>query len=72
VRHGATLADGRAITPDLVRQTITEQLSDFRGRFGDEAFSHGRFELAGELFQDMMTRENFNDFLTLPAYEHID
>jgi malate synthase len=72
VRHKAALSDGRAITSDLVRATISEQLSDFRGRLGDEAFTAGRFELAGELFMDMMTSDEFNEFLTLPAYEHID
>jgi malate synthase len=72
VRHNASLAAGRAITPDLVRATISEQLSDFRGRVGDEAFNMGRYELAGELFLDMMTGEEFTEFLTQPAYEHID
>ena len=72
VRHKAALSDGRAITPDLVRSTISEQLSDFRGRLGDEAFNAGRYELAGELFMDMMTSDEFSEFLTLPAYEHID
>ena len=71
VRHKATLADGRAVTPEMVRATISEQLSDFRGRLGDEVFNVGRYELAGELFMDMMTSDEFVEFLTLPAYEHL-
>jgi malate synthase len=72
VRHNARLSDGREVTAELVRRTIAEQLSDFRGRLGDEAYNAGRFDLAGDLFEKMMTSGDFSDFLTLPAYEYLD
>jgi malate synthase len=72
VRHNAKLSDGRPVTADLVRQTIAEQLGQFRGRLGDEAYTTGRFELAGNLFEEMMTSAEFSEFLTLPAYEYLD
>jgi malate synthase len=72
LRHNATLADGRPVTAELVRRTISEQLADFRGRLGDEAYATGRYDLAGTIFEEMMTGAEFPEFLTLPAYEHLD
>jgi malate synthase len=72
VHHRAKLAGGSEITPEMIRRTISEQLSDFRGRLGDEAFHRGNYEPAGALFEEMMTGETFPEFLTLPAYELID
>jgi hypothetical protein len=35
-------------------------------------FEGGRFELAGRLFEEMVTAAEFPEFLTLKAYEYID
>jgi malate synthase len=64
LRHGAKLKDGRAVTPALVRNIMDQVLENVRGA--------GKFDLAAELFWDMMTRAEFPEFLTLVAYEHID
>ncbi len=72
VRHGARLQDGRTVTADLVRQTIAEQLANFRSRLGVERFERGHFQMAGRLFEQMMTSPDFAEFLTLVAYDHID
>ncbi|SVD37713.1 uncharacterized protein METZ01_LOCUS390567, partial [marine metagenome] len=34
-------------------------------------FKNGKFTLASQLFKSMITSEKFDDFLTLPAYQHI-
>jgi len=44
----------------------------YRGRLGAVRFESGRFELAARLFEDMMTREDFPEFMTLAAYEYLD
>ena len=72
VRHGARMNDGRIVTAELVQQTIAQQLERFRQSVGAERFEKGNYPLAGKLFQDMMTRAEFPEFLTLVAYEHID
>lgn len=64
VRHGAKLSDGRTVTPDLVSQAISDEL-----RRKSVTQARGR---AAELFQDMMTGSNFQEFLTTAAYEYID
>jgi malate synthase len=72
VKHGARLADGRAVTPELVRRTIAEELEKMRGMLGPERFDGGKFDLASRLFDEMMTGAEFTEFLTLAAYDHLD
>ncbi len=72
VKHGAKLADGRAVTPDLVRRTIAEELEKIRAALGPSRFDGGRFDLASRLFDQMMTGAEFAEFLTLVAYDHLD
>ncbi len=71
-KHGAKLDDGRPVTPDLVKQTIGEELEKMRGRAGEERFSKGKYRVAAELFERMMLSGDFSDFLTLPAYEYLE
>lgn len=70
VRHGAKLDDGREVTSDLVKSTTEEVMAQIKTELG-EAFSNSRFTLAAELFLDMMTGDDFPEFLTLAAYRHI-
>ena len=72
VQHGAKMNDGRTVTADLVRETIPQQLEKIRGLIGPERYDTGKFDLAAKLFEDMMTSDDYSDFLTLIAYEHID
>ena len=72
VRHGAQLADGRRVTPELVRATIAEELEKIRGLVGAARFDAGKFDLASRLFDQMMTGGEFAEFLTLVAYDHLD
>jgi malate synthase len=66
VKHGATLADGRLVTPEMVRLDTEEQLEKLKSR------GAGRFEDAGRIFEKMMTSEEFPEFLTLAAYGYLD
>jgi malate synthase len=73
VRHQAgRLSDGREITADLVRSLIPEELNKIRDRVGDDHFSAGRYRLAAELFERLVTQTELEEFLTLAAYEQID
>jgi malate synthase len=71
-KHGAKLEDGRPVTKELVQATIAEELAKIEARMGAERFARGKFPLAAELFGKMMLSGEFNDFLTLPAYEFLD
>ena len=63
VKHGAPLADGRAVTQEMVRQVIAEQKNTLKG---------GRMAEAAEIYERMMTSADFAEFLTLEAYDYID
>jgi malate synthase len=71
-KHGAKLDDGRTVTPDLVKAVIADELSKMESRVGAEKYARSKFPLAADLFGKMMLSGDFNEFLTLPAYEFID
>jgi malate synthase len=71
VHHGARLADGRVVDTALVRATLAEELARFRAGMAPEDWSASRFELAAELFEELTTKHELEDFLTLAAYAHI-
>ncbi len=72
VRHGARLADGRLVSAELVRTTISEELAKIREVLGADRFAGGRFELASRIFDQIITEPEFTEFMTLVAYDHID
>ncbi|MBI2818699.1 MAG: malate synthase A [Acidobacteria bacterium] len=72
IRHGAALPDGRKITVELARRMLKDELERIRSSIGDAQYAGGQFDLASALFDQIMTSEEFVQFLTLPAYEHLD
>jgi len=72
LRHGARLSDGRSVTRQLVTQTIAGELAGQKERFGAARFESGKFALAAQLFDQMMTGGDFPEFMTLTAYNYID
>ncbi|MBL8231091.1 MAG: malate synthase A [Bryobacterales bacterium] len=64
VRHGVKLPDGRAVSGELVKSAIEHELREKPGTPNKK--------LAASLFADMMTKADFEEFLTLAAYNHID
>jgi malate synthase len=72
LHHGAALSDGRTVTPDLYRQLLDEEMLAIRAEVGDTRFEGGHFATAAELFDRMIRADQFTEFLTLPAYDHLD
>ena len=62
VHHEAKI-NGRNITRDIVRQVIADQRSKLKGE---------RMADAAEIFDRLITRPEFADFLTLVAYDYIE
>lgn len=71
LRHGATLADGRKLTRQLYNQLLTEQIEKLKTELGTDKFEKGQFKKAIELFDTLVTSDQFSEFLTLGAYELI-
>lgn len=67
--HGATLSDGRKVTPELFRETLADEMKTLRATLGETVWNNGHFEDAIRLFDEMATADDCPEFLTLPAYE---
>jgi malate synthase len=73
VHNGVALADtGQAVTAELVRRIVEEELSSIRAEMGAAAFDAGRFKDARDLFERVALADDFADFLTVPALDLID
>ncbi len=72
IRHRARLNDGRTVTKELVQAIIPEELKKIRELLGPERFDNARFDTAARIYEEMMTSDEFADFLTLVAYDYLD
>jgi malate synthase len=72
IHHQASMADGRPVTLDLYRTLVPEELEKIRGVWGEKNFKASRVELATKLFDELVTADDFADFLTLRAYEYLE
>ena len=70
--HGATLADGRTVTPEVVETTIAEELTVIAAEVGADRMRGGRFAEASALFRDLCVAQELAPFLTIPAYEVLE
>jgi len=65
IRHGK-------VTRDRVLEVLDEEMAKIRAEVGDEVWEKGRPEDTREVFERVALREEFPEFLTLPAYEKLD
>jgi malate synthase len=71
VKHNATLEDSRTVTLDWVLSLIPGELEKIENYVGKDAFANGKFPLATDLFKKLISQGEFEEFLTLNAYNHI-
>ena len=78
IKYKVKLNDGRVVDEKLIDQLMEEELNKIKKRFktwkektGDKSLDHVSFESAAKTFKKMITKDNFDDFLTLPLYEKI-
>jgi malate synthase len=72
VKHRAKLEDGREITPELFGEIADEEFDKIMQGLGPEKFYTRRFVEASEIMEDLVTREEFCEFLPNEAYQYID
>lgn len=72
VEFNARLEDGRAVTDVLVREILAEQVEELWKKLGPERFNRGRYRLAADLMETLVTGVEFPEFLTLVAYDCLD
>jgi malate synthase len=72
MRHPrGVLQDGRKITEALVKQWLTEELQALKTAMGHERYEESKFPVAGGLFLQLVTDDEFEDFLTVPGYRYL-
>ena len=69
LKFGAKLADGRPVTAALYDEFLPKELADIRTEYGAERYDSGNFPAAIELFMRMSKSKEFDEFLSVPAYE---
>ena len=73
IRHPkGVLSDGRKVTKELVRNVLNEELAKISAHLGGARYEKGKYALASKLFEKISTDDEFAEFLTLPAYEHLN
>ncbi len=71
LHNSVDLEDGQTVTRDLVERLVEEELATIRETVGDESFATGRWKDARALFTEMALSDDFEEFLTIPAYEQM-
>lgn len=71
LKNEAVLSDDRTLTRSMVLQWEKEEMDHIEKYVGETRFKNGKFNLAKELFNELIFSENFEEFLTLKAYPFI-
>ena len=69
LKYGVKLDDGRPVTAELCNDLLAGELAAIRTEYGPERYDSGHFPAATRLFMTMSQRAEFDEFLSLPAYE---
>ena len=65
------LDDGRQVTVEMVQSMIPEELAKIRDDYG-EAYDEIKMNQATDLFFKLVAEEEFEEFLTIRAYDQLD
>ncbi|MFC4608708.1 malate synthase A [Streptomyces maoxianensis] len=71
INAGVVFENGEPATADLARKVAAEELAAIREEIGEEAFTAGNWQQAHDLLLKVALDENYEDFLTLSAYEQL-
>lgn len=71
INAGVVFENGELATPELARRVAAEELAAIRAELGEEAFAAGNWQQAHDLLLKVALDEDYEDFLTLSAYEQL-
>lgn len=66
------LNDGRKVTIELFRQVAREERESVESTLGKEGRIGRRFQDAAQILDEIITNDEFVEFLTLPAYRYLN
>ncbi|WP_435254655.1 malate synthase A [Tenacibaculum sp. A30] len=71
LQNNELLEDGRTFTEGMYEQFKKEELKKIKSYVGKDRYGNGKFELAVQLFDELILNKEFVEFLTLPAYKYL-
>ena len=71
LKHKSKTTEGKIIDIDYFNKLLNEELVKIKKFYGEEKYKKQKFEEASNIFVTMSTSKEFEEFLTLPAYELI-
>ena len=63
--------EGYAFTLDKYHELLLDEVAKIKNLYGEEAFKNGKFTQAIELFNQLVVYQEFQEFLTLKAYQQL-
>lgn len=70
-KHQCKTVDGKTINPAFVKNIVKEEMVQIKKEVGEQKFEKGNYERAAKMFEEMSIANQFEDFLTIPAYNEI-
>ncbi|GAA4835604.1 malate synthase A [Algivirga pacifica] len=71
IKHNARLDDGTPITAELYDSMKPEVRNRIKTLVGEERYMQGKYAIAEEILDRLVLSQEFEEFLTLPAYEQL-
>ncbi len=65
------LDDGRKVTKEMVKPLIADELAKTPSIVGQAAYDAGKYAEGAAMFETLVMDDNYEEFLTLPAYRAI-
>ena len=69
---GSCTEDNFDFNINLFDEWREEELQVIKSEIGEKRFVDGKFDDASSLFSIMIKRDEFDEFLTLPAYDYLN
>jgi len=69
VHHGASIEGIGSLTPARFRRILDDEMRRMEETLGKEAWASGKFVQARGILERLVTATEFEEFLTLPAYQ---
>lgn len=70
LQNNELLEDGRTFTKAMYDEFKQEEIVKIQQLLGAERFKNGKFDEAVKLFDNLVLNNEFEEFLTLPAYQY--
>ena len=71
LKNEVVLEDGRPFNIELYIALLDDEVEKIITEYGEENMKNSQFKLAIQLFDQLVLTEQFEEFLTLPAYQYI-